>query len=63
MAMSLRRAECVGRPLGSDGFLDGLEKRLGAAVRAQKRGPKQKPAEDPQPDGAVQNSVTALQFQ
>jgi len=41
MAMSLRRAECVGRPLGSDGFLDALENRLGVAVRAQKRGPKQ----------------------
>ena len=35
-----RRHERTGRPLGSDGFVARLERRLGRALRPQKPGPK-----------------------
>ena len=37
---NLRRAETIGRPLGSPAFLKGLEKRLARPLAAKKRGPK-----------------------
>ncbi len=36
----LRAAETIGRPLGSDAFLAGLEQRFGRTLRAARRGPK-----------------------
>lgn len=39
----LRQAETTGRPLGSEGWLEQLEKRTGRRLKAQKRGPKGKP--------------------
>ena len=36
----LRRAECIGRPLGDDAFLDGLEAMTNRLLRPQKRGPR-----------------------
>lgn len=36
----LRRAETIGRPLGSDKFLAGLERRTGRTLAPAKRGPK-----------------------
>lgn len=38
--MALRAAETIGRPLGDDAFLTGIEKRLGRTVRPAKRGRK-----------------------
>jgi putative transposase len=37
---ALRRHERTGRPLGSDGFLERLEKLLGRTLRCAKPGPK-----------------------
>jgi putative transposase len=37
-AMRLRRAETIGRPVGSEAFLDELEERYGRAVKPAKRG-------------------------
>lgn len=37
-AMRLRRAESVGRPVGSAAFLDRLERQYGRSVKASKRG-------------------------
>jgi putative transposase len=37
---ALRRAEITGRPIGSAGFLDALEARLGRTVKPQQRGRK-----------------------
>jgi REP element-mobilizing transposase RayT len=34
----LRRAESVGRPVGSDAFLDALERRYGRSVKPRRRG-------------------------
>jgi putative transposase len=42
-AADLRRAETIGRPLGSESFFDDLETRLGFDVRPQRRGRKPKP--------------------
>jgi putative transposase len=39
-AEALRRHERTGRPLGSEQFLTGLEKRLGRAIKPRKRGPR-----------------------
>ena len=36
----MRRHERTGRPLGSEGFIDRLEKQLGRILREKKRGPK-----------------------
>lgn len=41
-ATALRRAETIGRPLGSETFFDDLERRLGFVVRPQRRGRKPK---------------------
>jgi len=38
--MSLRRAQSVGRPLGSVKFLEKLERKLARPLQAAKRGPK-----------------------
>jgi putative transposase len=38
--MSLRRAETIGRPLGSKAFLEKLERKLDRTLKAAKRGPK-----------------------
>ena len=38
--MLLRRAETIGRPLGSVAFLERLERKLGRPLQAGKRGPK-----------------------
>ena len=40
----LREATRAGRPFGEAEFVDGLEQRLGRALRAQKHGPKRKTA-------------------
>jgi putative transposase len=40
--MLLRRAETIGRPIGSKTFLDKLERKLDRPLKAAKRGPKQK---------------------
>lgn len=40
MALSLRRAESIGRPLGSDAFLDRVMAETGRDPRPAKRGPK-----------------------
>jgi len=40
---ALRRAECVGRPLGSSAFLDRVEAILGRNPKPAKRGPKTGP--------------------
>ena len=40
MALALRQAETIGRPLGSPRFMDQLERKLGRALKAGKRGPK-----------------------
>jgi putative transposase len=40
--MLLRRAETIGRPLGSAAFLQKLERKLGRPLKAAKRGPKPK---------------------
>lgn len=42
----LRRAEITGRPIGGAGFLDGLEERLGRAVKPLQRGRKRKDVEN-----------------
>ena len=36
----LRAAESIGRPLGNDRFLAGIERRTGRALKPAKRGPK-----------------------
>ena len=41
-AMELRRAETIGRPLGSEAFFDNLQTQLGFDVRPQRRGRKPK---------------------
>jgi putative transposase len=38
--MRLRRAETIGRPLGSVAFLEKLERKLDRTLKAAKRGPK-----------------------
>jgi putative transposase len=38
--MLLRRAETIGRPLGSAAFLEKLERKLGRPLKPAKRGPK-----------------------
>jgi putative transposase len=43
---ALRRAETIGRPLGDEAFLAGLETTLGRAIRPKPRGPKPKTAEE-----------------
>ena len=43
-AEALRRHERTGRPLGSDEFLQHLERLLGRSLRRQKPGPKRKEA-------------------
>jgi len=40
----LRRAEAVGRPIGSVDFIAGLEKRLKRRLLPQRRGPKPRAA-------------------
>lgn len=40
---SLRKAESVGRPIGSKQWLAGMEANTGLALAPQKRGPKAKP--------------------
>jgi putative transposase len=42
MEIMLRRAETVGRPLGSTAFLDKLERKLDRSLKPLKRGPKAK---------------------
>lgn len=42
LEMALRRAETIGRPLGSKTFLTRLERKLGRPLKPQKRGPKPK---------------------
>ncbi|MES9858112.1 MAG: transposase [Sedimenticola sp.] len=42
ISQQIRKAETIGRPIGSPEWLDGLEKRLGRIVRAGKRGPQAK---------------------
>ncbi len=42
MSETIRKAETIGRPIGTPKWLESLEKRLGRAVRPQKRGPKAK---------------------
>ena len=44
--MLLRRAESVGRPLGTAAFLEKLERRLARPLKPGKRGPKQAEDED-----------------
>jgi len=43
---SLRQSETTGRPLGSEEWMEKLEKMTGRALRPQKRGPKQKDRDD-----------------
>jgi putative transposase len=40
LELALRRAETIGRPLGSTAFLDRLERKLDRQLKAEKRGPK-----------------------
>lgn len=40
--LAIRRAESIGRPLGSDAFLQKLERKLDRSLAAAKRGPKPK---------------------
>lgn len=40
LELELRRAETIGRPLGSDAFLDRLERKLDRKLKPEKRGPK-----------------------
>ncbi len=40
LAEEIRRHERTGRPLGDDGFVEGLEKALGRVLRRQRPGPK-----------------------
>jgi putative transposase len=40
MFARLRAAESVGRPLGSDDFLAGIERQIGRPLKPGKRGPK-----------------------
>jgi putative transposase len=40
LEMALRRAETIGRPVGTPKFLDKLERRLDRPLKAAKRGPK-----------------------
>jgi hypothetical protein len=40
--MLLRRAETIGRPLGSAAYLQKLERKLDRPLKAAKRGPKAK---------------------
>ena len=42
VAATMRRHESTGRPLGGEGFLTRLEKKLGKTLRPQKPGPKPK---------------------
>jgi len=42
----LRRAECIGRPLGDDAFLHRLETHTKRILRPRKRGPKSRPQQD-----------------
>jgi putative transposase len=52
--MALRRVETIGRPLGDEAFLAGLETPLGRAIRAKPRGPKpetEEQAENPRLSG------------
>jgi putative transposase len=41
----LRAAESIGRPLGNDRFLAGIERATGRALKPAKRGPKPAPPE------------------
>jgi putative transposase len=40
LAEEIRRHERTGRPLGDDGFVEGLEEALGRVLRRQTPGPK-----------------------
>ncbi len=42
MSYRLRRAECIGRPVGDDRFLARIERRTGRTLKPGKRGPKPK---------------------
>jgi putative transposase len=42
LSQRLRRAESIGRPLGSDGFLEQLERTSGRRLKPGKRGPRPK---------------------
>lgn len=42
MSQKIRKAETIGRPIGTSEWLDDLETRLGRTVRPGKRGPKEK---------------------
>jgi putative transposase len=42
LSQRLRRAETIGRPLGSDAFVERLEKASGRIFKAGRRGPKPK---------------------
>ncbi|HRE61745.1 MAG TPA: transposase [Micropepsaceae bacterium] len=46
LSQKLRRAETIGRPLGSDAFLSRLERKAGRALKPGKRGPRPQPADD-----------------
>jgi len=39
---ALRRAEVIGRPIGSEGFIEALEEQTGRQLKPQKPGPKKK---------------------
>ncbi|QQO52616.1 MAG: hypothetical protein N838_03760 [Thiohalocapsa sp. PB-PSB1] len=43
---SLRQSETTGRPLGSEQWIEQLEKVTGRALKPQKRGPKKSEQED-----------------
>jgi len=42
MSSAIRKAETIGRPLGSDKFLTQAEAKTGRTLKAQKRGRKRK---------------------
>ena len=46
LSMALRRAETIGRPLGTAAFLKKLERKTGRSLRPAKRGPKPQADED-----------------
>jgi putative transposase len=54
--MRLRRAECIGRPLGDEHFVTALEAETGRAIRPGKRGPK--PAAKPEPGQFELNALS-----
>ena len=46
MALALRKAETIGRPLGTAAFLSGLERKLKRSLTPRKRGPKPHAAQE-----------------